>query len=287
MSRNAAYIRDNPNATGDCDWQDVTNNWRDADATWLQERSIARVATTPTAETALVNTNEGRVFYSIADTSLYLSTTGAAPFSRVLSSKTLQTDDSTSGQAKFGVSGHLPGGLVFDTATGNVTIGNLTVTSLTGISTLVVGQVQATGSVEVGTNLILDSGASNVVLSASGTTLVVAGAGVTAVLVTATNANVTGGLTVGGTTALGATVTASGTVTVNTSVTTPRLAAKAGGDLTIAGVAGRNVLFTAPTLADANFYYGTSSGPRLAWMVVNAADPGVANVPEGTIWIQP
>lgn len=62
---------------GDLNWTDLSDNWRDADATWLQERSIVRVTTTPptvgSATGNVANVTAGRVFYDITAGKLTLS----------------------------------------------------------------------------------------------------------------------------------------------------------------------------------------------------------------------
>jgi hypothetical protein len=286
--RTAPFIRDNPEASGDCDWQDITNNWRDADATWLQERSIVRVVSTPDADTNLAHTHEGRTFYSTTDKVLYLSTTGGAPFSRVLASKSLVLDEGVPGSVAVGVVGHTDSGISFDTSTGNVTIGNLTITTLDTISSLTVGTLYVNQSMQI-------TGSGGLLIETNGTNPVTMTTGPDGLFLT-TGINMGGPLVCptgdfgflqsAGPTNLGPT-TVDPSLTAAQSVTTPLVTAPSSTDLTVQIQSGKAVRFTSPTVGDANFFYGAGSAVRMAWVVVNANDPGVNTVPEGTIWIQP
>jgi hypothetical protein len=281
MTRTAADIATNPNATGDCNWHDRADNWRDADAIWLQERSIVRVETTPDVDTNLANTNEGRVFYSTGNQVLYLSTTGGWPFQTVLASEMVAIDESVAGTASVGIAGFMSSGVSFDTATGHVTIGNLTITTLSGPATMSVTDLTA-DTLTANTSL----GVGTVMITAPGGTLTIdSPVEIDADFACPYDTTLASLLVTADTTVL--TLAVGDTVTVATSVTTPLVQAHAAEDLTVHVQSGKSMLFTAPTVGDANFFYGTSSGPRLGWVVVNASDPGVANVPEGTLWIQP
>jgi hypothetical protein len=125
-------------------------------------------------------------------------------------------------------------------------------------------------------------------------TLGVSGASTLAGL-SATSSAVSGNSTVGGT------FTSTGLVTANSGVSTTTVTASgliesaglttsgvitstSGTDVRLAIPAGRTLRIYAPTIADANIYYGSANNIRNAW-VVYGTDPGVANVPEGTIWI--
>jgi hypothetical protein len=285
MSRTAVYIRDNPNATGDCDWIDVTNNWRDADATWLQERSIVRVTTTPDAEIDVVNTHEGRVFYSTNDKVLYLSTTGSAPFDRIMSSEFLVVDESVSGSSQVGISGHEAYGIAFDTSSGFVTIGNLTVSTLGGVGLLNVNTVDA-GTVSVGSGgLTIETDGSHSVVMTTGADGLLLSTGLDVAGPVSAPTGDFGFLSAVGPTSL-ATTTIASTLTVGTSTITPTVTSPSSGDLTIQIQPGRSIRFTG-AVADTNLYFGSNINVRVAWVVVGAIDPGVGNVPEGTIWIQP
>jgi hypothetical protein len=125
-------------------------------------------------------------------------------------------------------------------------------------------------------------------------TLSVSGASTLAGL-SATSSAVSGNSTVGGT------FTSTGLVTASNGVTTTTITASGAAEsagLTTSGVitsttstdlrlsipSGRALRISAPTIGDANIYYGSANNIRNAW-VVYGTDPGVSNVPEGTIWI--
>ena len=80
------------------------------------------------------------------------------------------------------------------------------------------------------------------------------------------------------------TVTASGSVTSAGLTTSDVITSSSSTDLRLAIPSGRALRISAPTIGDANIYYGSLNNIRNAW-VVYGTDPGVANVPEGTIWI--
>lgn len=138
-----------------------------------------------------------------------------------------------------------------------------------------------------------------VTIASGGLTVTAGGATVTAggLTVTAGGGTVSGGLTVNGgvvvsntgltVTAGGVTVTAGG-LTVSsgatamqaataTSVTTPLVQSATGADLTLTAASGQAIR------TSSNMFFGNTT-VRNAW-VVYGADPGVSNVPEGTIWI--
>jgi hypothetical protein len=79
-------------------------------------------------------------------------------------------------------------------------------------------------------------------------------------------------------------ITASGLVTSAGLTTSGIITSSSSTDLRLAIPSGRALRISAPTIGDANIYYGSLNTIRNAW-VVYGADPGVANVPEGTIWI--
>lgn len=80
-------------------------------------------------------------------------------------------------------------------------------------------------------------------------------------------------------------ITASGSVTSAGLTTSGVITSSSSTDLRLAIPSGRALRIYAPTIGDADIYYGASgTSIRNAW-VVYGTDPGVANVPEGTIWI--
>jgi hypothetical protein len=87
-----------------------------------------------------------------------------------------------------------------------------------------------------------------------------------------------------------AALTASGLITANANITvggtTPTIQSATAKDLTVTVPAAQAIRLLAASSTDTyanNIYYGSTS-VRNAW-VVYGSDPGVANVPEGTIWI--
>lgn len=290
---------------GDIDWIDLQNNWRQADAEWLQERSIVRVTTTPAAETTLINTNAGRVFYSVADGRLVVSV-GSGNYKNVMASDGLVVAD-TSTTVTLSISGQ--SGFTFTKATGAVSIANLSIsTALTATSATVTNLTARAGSntsglrattsgVEINTsgshNVVLTTSASGLVSDTGisvpsvatsgavtvGANLTVSAGGVTSLR----NTTITGTLSVSstlnvtGATTLGAVSMATGNA--STSLTTPLLRSDTGDDLTINASSGQAIRSTS------NIFWGNSSTIRNAWVIYSGSDPGVNNVPEGTIWI--
>ncbi len=317
---------------GDANWVDQTDNWRDADATWLQERSIVRInvadpsSSTPgTAGTS--NFTIGRVFFNDNNDSLVVSMSSSAPYSfkTIASSNHLSIKDGVSTSELKATLGADGTGITINNTTGAVSIGAASLTSTLSVA----GATTLTGfltSLKAGSAGSISTSSSGLVINTSGsnavtvTTSTAVGAAttleinnpvrITGSINTTAGANITGttaltgGLTVSGTSALSATtvsttlgisglttaaaITASGTVTVNGAggVVTNAITSVAGAGLAITVPNSQNMRISAPTSADAyanNIYYGSTS-VRNAW-VYYGSDPGVALVPEGTIWI--
>lgn len=286
-------------SVGDIDWTNLQDNWREQDAEWLQERGVARVATTPSAETNLINKNAGRVFYSESNKVLYVSI-GTGYKTVVASDALVATDTNTT--VTLSVSGQ--SGFVF-TKTGGVSISALTATSLTSTTATITNIIGTAGSGTFKTTsagVEVDTTGSNKVTLTTGSAglLVDSPVSVTGGITTSASSTFSGGLSASGTAAL-TNATVSGTLSVggnltgaagsfstgtfSGTITAPTINAASGADLTLAIRSGRAIRVTSPTVADANIYYGASgTSIRNAW-VVYGSDPGVANVPEGTIWI--
>lgn len=288
---------------GDIDWIDLENNWRQADAEWLQERGVTRVSTTPAAETNLNGMSTGRVFFSVSEDRLYLKTSSG--YTNPLQSEFLVATD-TSTTVTLGISSKTPN-ITFNKDTGAVSTSSLTATSLSSSAATITAITSTAGSnangfrttasgVEInttGSNLItLTTGAAGLIVS--GGISVGASAAVSSNLTVGGTITVTGlstlngGLTVSGSTSLAATTvsttlsvtgaTTVSTIAASTSVQTPLITSATGADITLTPATGRAIR------TSADFYYGAGTTVRNAW-VVYGADPGVGNVPEGTIWI--
>lgn len=293
--------------TGEIDWVNLQNNWRAEDAEWLQERSIVRISTAaPGDATDLISTTipDGRVFYSSNTKKLIVraNTTNKS----VLASDSLMLTDGASTVTLSVTSGSSPATITFTKSTGALSIDTMSVTSLTAttatVTTLSPTNLTVTNLTATTASGTLKSTSAGLELETTGTagnkvTLTTAassgglvsdkGFSVTTGGITVTAGGVTitaGGLSVAaGTTAvqaLTATSASAGTVTATTSVTAPLLQSGSGADLTLTAASGQALRVT-----NAAFYYGASGTTiKNAW-VVYGTDPGVANVPEGTIWI--
>jgi hypothetical protein len=313
---------------GDIDWVDLSDNWRQFDAEWLQARSIVRIPSADTTSgTAYLNSTEaGRVFYQIDSDRLILrSSASATAVKTILSSVNLSVSDVSStvelssgggsnpkitlGTSSISVSsdlnviGYLSGkastaGTFSTGSTGVVinTTGSNAVTLTTGADGLILstgisvtGGVKATtassftGGITVPTggltvtlgNITVASGLTNVQAVTAGG-LITANAGLTV----ATGASSLQAVTAA------ALITANGGITMSASGATTTLATAAGKSLAITVPVDQSIRITAPSTADTyanRIYYGSTSVQN-AW-VYYGTDPGVAVVPEGTIWI--
>jgi hypothetical protein len=292
---------------GDIDWVDLENNWRAQDSEWLQERSIVRVATdVPNIGTDfLFNLNAGRVFYSVAGAKLLLSV-GGGVIKKVMASDALVATDAPT-TVFFGIDGQP--GITFTKATGAAVIAALTVTTLTAPTLNTTTFTAAAGTGSLATNVsgvdinTTASGANKVTLTTgSGKLLINKPVDVTGAITStaglsgttgtfsgalaAVSAAISGTLSVGGASTLAA-VTAT-TVDASGTIKTPNLQAPAATDIYVTTVAGKTLRFVSSSVAESNYYYGsaavTAATPRLAF-VVYGSDPGVGNVPEGTLWV--
>lgn len=293
--------------SGDIDYVDLSDNWRAFDGEWLQERSVIRVATdVPNVATDfLSNLNAGRVFYSVASGRVIISN-GSGVFKKVVASDALvAVDDPTT--VSFGIDGQP--GFVFTKSSGAAVIAALTVTVLTAPTANITALTAAAGSGSLATNVggvdinTTASGTNKVTLTTGSgkllinkpvdvTGVITSSAGIVAVGatlsagLTGTTAAFSSTLSVGGVSTLAA-VTAT-TVDASGTIKTANLQAPASSDIYITTVAGKTLRFVSSSVAEANYYYGsaaiTAATPRLAF-VVYGSDPGVANVPEGTIWV--
>lgn len=313
-----------PGGIGDADWTDLQDNWRDADATWLQERSIVRVSgATPSVGVIdgsngnVATATEGRVFYSTTSKSLLVTTSSSPTYRTVTMSNNITITDGASTSEIKASAAATGTGITINNTTGAVSIGATTFSStvsFTGAitSTAYISSIRAGSSGSISTSAsgftVNTSGSNpvNFTTSAGGlgvdqpvtitgalatTTSVTAGNGLTVsagnVNLTATNINSTLGVTGATTTAA---ITASGLITANANITvggtTPTIQSAASRDLNLTVPANQAIRFVAASSTNSfanRIYYG-SSPAQLAW-VVYGSDPGVGNVPEGTIWI--
>lgn len=317
------------NGVGDADWTDLQDNWRDADATWLQERAVVRISgSTPSVGTIngtngnVASATEGRVFYSTNTKTLLVTTSATPTYKTVTMSNTLGIVDGISTSEIKANSGATGSGITINNTTGALAFGASTfsstvtfsgaITSTAYLSSLKAGSA---GSISTSASgfTINTSGSNAVNLTTSGTGLSIDNSvAVTGALTTTTSVTVGNGLTVSAgsvslpATTIGSTlgvtgtltaaaitattVTASGLITANANITvggtTPTIQSASGKDLTVTVPAAQSIRMTAASSTDTyanRIYYGSSSAQN-AW-IVYGSDPGVGNVPEGTIWI--
>jgi len=188
---------------GDLNWTDNTDNWRDADATWLQERSVVRVTTTPptvgSATGNVANVTAGRIFYDITAGKLTLSL--GSSYKNILASANLNPALDSSTDVVLKVTG-ASYGITLKNGSNPIVLDRIdTLTVSTGGSNTAVVTTSSTG-VEV----------DKAIRVATGTTI--SGTSVTSTTVTASG--VVSGLTLASTATSGAPFTvASGTVVTN------------------------------------------------------------------------
>ena len=294
----------NPN--GVTTWTNNVDNWRSEDADYLQRRSVMRFANSSTRTAALgASPTRGQVSYlESTDDISYADSTGAwrtlTAFRFLATSDTstsvglrISSDGSTTlaiepGRIALGASRFL----IVDGTSVKIKTG-ATTANLTTDATALVSDVQfkaptagITGALTTGS--IANSGTlSTASLTASGNV----GANTLSVSGTSSLAAVTAASLASSGTVSGPTVTA--TTTLN------------GGNLRLAGIrlnnstgttgyvdidntvtaGGTNIVLIPASMAPVR--YGSVSGPPMTVTVVSATDPGVANYPEGAIWIQP
>jgi hypothetical protein len=228
---------------GDADWIDLSDNWRDADATWLQERSIVRInvadlaAATPLSA-GVANFTNGRMFFNDYNDTLVISTTSTTPYSfkTIASSDHILIKDGAS-TSELKASAAADGtGVTINNTTGVVSIG------VSGSTTTVGGALTVSEATTLSGYLTSLKAGSSGSISTSSSGLVINTSGSNAVTVTTSTAvgsattleinnpvkitgsiNTTAGANITGTTALTGGLNVSGTsalsaVTVSTSL---------------------------------------------------------------------
>lgn len=308
---------------GDVDWVDLQDNWRDADATWIQERSIVRVSgATPTVGVLdgssgnVAVAAEGRVFYSTSSKSLLVTVSSTPTYKTVVMSDHISISDGASTSEIKATDASAGTGIVINNTTGAISFGpstfnsTVSVTGATTLSGYLSALAGSSGTISTSSSgfTINTSGSNAVVLTTSasglgiGSSVVVTGSLSTTTSITAGNGltvttgtaalgvtTVSSTLTISGATSAAA-ITASGLVTANANITvggtTPTIQSASSKDLTITVPASQSLRLSAASSSDANanrIYYANTTAQN-AW-IVYGSDPGVGNVPEGTIWI--
>lgn len=299
-------------------WTDNFDNWRSVDADFLQKRSILRFTTTTARNNTLgpssalpapiqgqftyvgnggVDSNGGLEYVDATGSwravlsvkNLGLNDTSTAFGMRLNSDSSavvsLETEQVVLGAARILTVQNTK--LVFktgattaelttdaDSLASNVKIkapsaslGALTTTSITNTGgTLATASVSATGSITADT------------LTASTSATL----GTTSVASLTSAAGITGVTVLGSTSVRGGSVLVSGSKVSNNGAAAQYLELLAG-TTTVAG----DVMVLAPTAATTAVRYRGASGPPFALAVVSATDPGLANYPDGTFWVQP
>lgn len=216
-----------------------------------------------------INKTSGALAFGASSFSSTVSITGALSVADYLTSVKVGTAGSLSTSSA---------GLILNTTGSNA----VTFTTSTAINTATTLEVDK--PLRVSGALVTTSSATVVGLTVNGTT------GLNGNVTVGTGSTLTTpALTVSGATTAAA-ITASGLITANANITvggtTPTIQSASAKDLTVTVPANQAIRMTAPSGSDANanrIYYGATTAQN-AW-IVYGADPGVANVPEGTIWI--
>lgn len=311
---------------GRASWVDYVNYWRAADAAWIEDRAILRFATTGDRNTALASPGAGQLTYiSATDTYEWRSTAAGGSwksFRPLPANAVITQDDGTA----IGLTHSASAGKGVFIANAAVSINNNlnVLTNVLAVSASGVAVKTGTKTAllsTTATNLVSDSPLTVPAVSATGA---VTAASATITTITSTTEN-TGTLNVTGTVAaniVNAAASANlGGVLMSGNVATASLGYVSGagyfyGDSTTAIMRERNtstgalgnayiqIGITDVVLAGGNVRaYGQliiQAGNSVqfqnvggsfigygAMVVVSGPDPGVANVPEGTIWIQP
>ena len=309
---------------GDANWVDLSNNWRDADATWLQERSVVRInvanisTATPTSA-GVANFTNGRVFFNDSDDSLIISTSSTVPYAfKIITSSNYLTIKDGSSTSELKASAASDGtGISINNTTGAVSIGAATFSStlsVTGTTTLngylTSLKAGSAGSISTSSSgfIVNTSGSNAVTITTStaintATTLEIGSpTKITGSLLTTSSITSGAGLSVpSGTSALSA-VTVSSTLVVDGATTSAAITASgvvtANGTIVVGGTSpsvlsatGKDLILNASSgqavRTTSNFYYGSSGNTtKNAWVIYQATGtPTVGDYPEGTIWI--
>jgi hypothetical protein len=233
-------------------------------------------------------TSELKLHSGAGGTGISFSSSGVTLGATTLSSTLTVTGAATLNGYMTAKAGEAPGAVVTTSSSGvtiNTTGSNAVVltTAADGLNVNSSIRITGSGALSVAGNTSLAG-----TLNVTGTSTIAG--------LSASSSAVSGNSTVGGTltvttglvTAGGGisttAITASGLVTSAGLTTSGIITSSSSTDLRLAIPSGRALRISAPTIGDANIYYGSLNTIRNAW-VVYGADPGVANVPEGTIWI--
>lgn len=228
---------------------------------------------------------------TISKTGASVSVGSAASFSSTVSITGALTVGGLLTSVKAGASGSIStdstGFVVNTTGSNAVTI--TTSTAIGAATTLEVNKpVKITGALETTGSATVVNVTVNGTSTLNGNVTVSTGSTLTApaVSVSGTTINTSGATSVAG--LLTATSNLSVTDTITVAGTTPTIQSASGKNLNITVPAGSNALrLLAASGSDTyanQIYYGSTSVQN-AWIVYATSDPGVANVPEGTIWI--
>ena len=283
---------------GDADWIDLSNNWRDADATWLQERSVVRInvanpAASDPATAGTANFTNGRVFFNDYNDTLVVSTTSSTPyaFKTIASSSYLVIKDGSSTSELKASTASDGTGISFSNTTGVVSIGASGNTTTIGGALTVSEATTLTGyltSLKAGSSGSISTSSSGLVINTSGSNAVTVTSStavgsattleinkpvkITGSINTTTDANITGGLNVTGTSALAVT-TVSSTLGVTGTTTAAAITASgivtANGTIVVGGTSpsvlsatGKDLLLNSASgqaiRTTSSFYYGAS-----------------------------
>lgn len=276
-------------------WTDNVDNWRSADADYLQRRSNMRFATVASRTTYLGATPPaGMVAYVQSTDSLQFTDAAAGTtnvWRTILAPVNMAISDTlssfgmrlaTDGAASLALEASKvvlgPGRIVtVDTAL-RVKTGAATASLTTDAAALLSDvQVKAPSAALTGALTAASATITGAVTAAS----VAASGNVTAATLNVTGATAVAALTSSGT--ISAVTTQGGNIQ---SVGNTVKHATLGGIITLtadAVVAGTNVVLAA---SSGPARYGTATGPYIACSVASASDPGVTNYPEGTLWAQ-
>lgn len=296
------------------DWTDNTDNWRAVDAEYLQARSVLRFSTEPVRNAALGPSTAtplpeaGQVNYVASLDSLTYSGTGGK-WRKVTSLVNLTVSDTL---ASVGLRLATDGTDSLVIESGKVSLGPGQVLQVTGSQVLIktgaataaltttasnlvsslpltipggaLGAVSTTGITNSGT---LTTASLSSVGDLSGGTLHIttsSALGLTATVGTlnaSTTVAVTGPLSATGNAHL-ANLLVSGSTLSNYGHASANLSLADSGVSTLTGDA---IILNPTSLIPVR--YRTAAGPTFALVVVSDTDPGVANFPEGTFWVDP
>lgn len=302
-----------PNPYGKADWTDYVDYWRDADATWIQDRLVIRVADNAGRD-ALGNTPGGVVYNAAKDALELRRAAGGYQTITPLPAMLAVNEDTANNRTTISHTAAGGKGIVY-TATDvqvtnplNVMNGVLTVDA-TGAS-FKTGAKTAKLTTDAA-NLVSDSpvSAPSLVLTGTGTVLdatnkaVVVGP-LTAGAVTAASGTVSGAWNAGSGTIGGVALASNKAVAssgydsqsgsfygdANSAImrhvnrSGPYVQVTTGGQV-LSGGGYTDLYSQVRVMGAAAFIQHYNTGKNIAPSFYSASDPGVGNYPEGTIWI--